>query len=101
MFENEVKKGTENYKFAAEENREKKPDNELYTFCKNIKYIRKKEKLSLSKMAHIMHISTNTLKKIENGEFPKRLGSSVLMNIYRYFGIMPSQQMIPISEDDE
>lgn len=95
MPENKAKQNIENNKDLGKE----QAKNELSVFCKNIKYIRKKEKLSLSKMASIMHISTTTLKKIEKEEFPKRLNASVLMDIYRCFGIKPSQQIVPIWEN--
>ncbi len=65
----------------------KNTDNELYYFTKNIVLLRKKNKLSKTKMAKMLGISTKSLNKLESGIIPPRIGVKVIFNIQDNFGI--------------
>lgn len=65
----------------------KNTDNEIFYFTKNIALIRNKNKLSKTKMAKLLGISTKTLNKLENGVIPPRIGVNVIFNIQDNFGI--------------
>ncbi len=68
--------------------------NEMFDFfCKNVKIIREQNHLSKKEMAKILGIGLKSLSSIENGKIPPRLKAEVLIKIYRYFGILPSEMM--------
>ncbi len=57
-----------------------------------VQKLRKEKHLSQKKMARILGVGVGTVRKIEKGIFPERISCTVLMNIYREFGIKPSDQ---------
>ena len=65
-------------------------DIEIQTMGKNIKKLRKTNKLSQVEMAKKLNIGVKSLSKIEKGILPPRLSTSVLIEIYFHFGIRPS-----------
>ena len=64
---------------------------ELQILCKNIRYLREKHNLSRKEMAGRLHIGVGSLKKMEEGEVPPRMGVEILFHIYRCFGIKPCE----------
>ena len=50
--------------------------------CKNIKYLRRKYKLTQKEMAEICHISVSSLRKIERNELPPRLNTDIFFICY-------------------
>ena len=71
---------------------EETSDNELGSFMRNIAWLRKHHGLSKKKMAELLGIGVETLNKIEQGQFPPRLGVSVMEKLWIHFGIAPSDQ---------
>lgn len=67
--------------------------NELETLSHNIVRLRKKHGLSKKEMASILGIGVKSLSRIENGDFPKRIGVHLIINIWEHFGILPQQQI--------
>lgn len=65
-------------------------------FCGNIKYIRTKYELSQKEMAHRCGISLYTLRKLEQGIIPPKLGVEILYNIFYNFGILPGEMFKPL-----
>lgn len=65
-------------------------------FLDNIMFLRKENGISLKKMAQIMKISVNTLRKIEFGVLPKRLNAEVLLLLSDYFDISIDGLFIPV-----
>ena len=63
----------------------------LCFFCKNVKKIRKKNKLTQKEMAKILGIGIVSLSAIERGRIPPRLKADIVIKIYRNFGILPSE----------
>lgn len=66
-------------------------DIEIGNFLHNITWLRKQHGLSRKRMGSLLGIGTGTLRKIEEGEYPPRLGVGVLLAVYRHFGILPSE----------
>ena len=62
-------------------------EKELNIFCKNIYYLRKKNKYSQKKMAKIMNISTGSLRKVENGIVPRCIYAGTIYRICLHFNI--------------
>ncbi len=71
-------------------------DAEIFMF--NVVWLRKEYGLSKKKMAKILGISAGTLNKIEKGELPPRLSVEIVFNIYNYFGILPKNQFVKLTE---
>lgn len=59
---------------------------EMERFCENVRAIRRREGLSKTAMAKRLHISTQSLTRIENGEIPPRLDCFVILMLCREFG---------------
>lgn len=57
-----------------------------------VQQLRKDRHLSQKEMARILGVGVGTVRKIERGIFPERISCPVLVNIYREFGIKPSEQ---------
>ena len=68
-----------------------KENNEIYVFCQNIKKLRENNNLSKIEMAKIMGLSVMSLRKIENGELPPRIGVNTLFNLCKNFNIKPKK----------
>ena len=64
----------------------------------NIKYLRRKYKLTQKKMAEICHISVSYLRKIERNELPPRLGVKTVFFLTAYFKLLPKQLFYPLFE---
>lgn len=64
-----------------------KSEDQLLTLCQNIRYLRKINGLSKTKMARILGISVRTLTKLEQGIFPPQLGCEVLWRTGSHFRV--------------
>lgn len=64
---------------------------ETKIFCENIKKLRKKNGLSQKEMAQKLDISVKSLSTLEKGAIPSRLSVSIVIKIYKIFGIKPAQ----------
>ena len=73
---------------------------ECLVFVRNIAYLRKKNGLSKRKMANLLGIGVYSITKIEKGIFPQNLNADVIYNIYKEFGIRPSEQFSQIFPQD-
>ena len=73
-------------------------NDEIRILCENIKKLRSICKMSKKEMASTLGISVASLTKLENGILPPRLDCCFLIQIYRNFGITPSQMFLPLSE---
>ena len=62
---------------------------EIGVLCANIKYLREKNGLSEKEMAKELHISEESLRSIENGDFPLNISCGILFTIMHRFGIHP------------
>ena len=62
---------------------------EFQMLCRNIQYLRKKHKLSQKEMAGRLRIGVGSLKKMEDGEIPPRLGVDFLFYVHKHFGVKP------------
>ena len=75
-------------------------EQQIKTLLKNITLIRKQNKLSKKKMAHLLNIGIESLNKIERGELPPRLRIDVLFYIEKHFGIPCKNQFIDIQNSN-
>mgnify|MGYP003292088415 CR=1 FL=1 len=66
-------------------------------FSNNIKWLREQCEFSEEKMAKILGISVDMLKKIECGELPKELNCEILLRIHIVFGIDASRMWEELS----
>lgn len=64
---------------------------ETKIFCENIKKLRKENGLSQKEMAQKLDISVKSLSTLEKGTIPSRLSVSIIIKIYKIFGIKPAQ----------
>ena len=71
-------------------------DEQIKNFCANVKTLRKKYGLSKEEMAKILHIGAKSLTIIESGTLPVRLSANIVIQIYRSFGILPSDIITPL-----
>jgi len=67
-------------------------DLEWTVFANNIAYLRKANGLSKRTMASLLGIGIESLTKIEKGICPERLSAGIIFEVYRIFGISPSDQ---------
>ncbi|MEG1880227.1 MAG: helix-turn-helix transcriptional regulator [Oscillospiraceae bacterium] len=58
---------------------------QLLIFCKNIKNLRKREKLTQREMSDILGIGLKSLEKLEKGLIPARLSIETLFKASIYF----------------
>ena len=65
-------------------------DKEITNLLYNIKWLRKRDKLSKKQMARILGIGMVSMNKIEKGKVPYRLGANVIIAVYQHFGILPT-----------
>ena len=75
--------------------------NELKTICMNIRYLRKKHKYSQKTMAALLHTGVNSIRKMEQGIFPERLGVSFVISVYRVFGVLPQALVGTVLEETD
>ncbi|MBQ7010141.1 MAG: helix-turn-helix transcriptional regulator [Clostridia bacterium] len=66
-------------------------ENEIKTFCNNVKKLREIHKISKQQMAKILGISVRTLTSIENGIIPPRASVDIIFNLCSYFPITPNE----------
>ena len=74
---------------------------ELQIFCKNLKYLRKKYKLSQKEMAKICGVGVLSIRKLENGIIPKHLGAGIFINISKVLRMSPSVLLTYLIECEE
>ena len=76
-------------------------EQELENFRYNVIWLREHHQISETKMARIMRIGINSLRKIEQGEFPKNIGIRMFFCAGKYFGIPPAKllsERLPFDE---
>lgn len=66
-------------------------DNFWKNFVNNIVWLRKHHNLSEERMAEIMEIDVELLKKVEKGNGGDELSVDVVYKIYDFFGIAPNK----------
>ncbi len=64
-------------------------DEEIQMLCRNILYLRKNAAMTQREMAALMGISVSTLRKIEAGQLPPRLGVDAVFALADAFSIPP------------
>lgn len=69
----------------------------LYYFIENVVKLRKHFHLSKAQMAGIMGIGIQSIRKIEQHQFPPRLGMNAVFNLEAYFNIPAHQLFLPIN----
>ena len=74
---------------------QRKRKNDSKIFCENIADLRKKEGLSLVRMASELHISVKSLKTLEAGTMPPMLSAEILFTIQESFGVTPADMFSP------
>ena len=76
-----------------------KTDHSFEYFSENICYLRKANNLSQQQMAQILGIGLASLRTIESGKIPPRLGCDVLFHAARYFRLRPNDLFSPLSKN--
>ena len=76
-------------------------DRELITFCDNVRYLRKRYRLTQTEMAKKLHIGIASLRALERGDFPPRLGVEVIFYIHKHFGVPPKRIFAPLQQMKE
>lgn len=76
-----------------------KSDEQIKSFCRNIKYLRKKHGYSQSEMAKILGIGVNSLRELEREELPPSLSVDVVYAIAKNFGILPKDIFFDLKDD--
>ena len=74
--------------------------NTLEDFCRNVHYLRKKNGLTQKETAKLLHIGVESLRKIEAGELPPRLGVEVLFYAQTAFSVPFSRLLAHIEQED-
>lgn len=69
-------------------------------FCRNVAWLRRTHGLSQKEMAQRLHIGLHSLRKIEQGLMPPRLGAAVLLHIHDVFGILPEEMFSPLYSEE-
>lgn len=72
-------------------------EKEIEIFCKNIKCLRVGRRLSQKEMAKKLGIDVKRLSMIERGFIPQDLDVTILFQIHRIFGVLPSDMFLPFS----
>lgn len=67
-------------------------ESQLRTFAHNITWLRKHFGISKKRMAALLGVSAATIRRLECGEVPPRMGVEVLFRVYKEFGLKPSDQ---------
>ena len=75
-------------------------DKSLENFCHNIARLRSYHKISQRKMAELLGIGCKTLRRLERGEMPERLGCNILVRVYHHFRVPPKDLFTAWPEDD-
>ena len=73
-------------------------EQEIWVFCENIKFLRRKHGLTKTQMAKMLDIGRYSLTKIENSTLPLRLDCAVFYNIYKHFKITPSERFVLLED---
>ena len=68
-----------------------KIDEEIITFCQNIKILRERNGLSKKKMAEILGIGVKSLSNLEQGIMPPKMGTNIIFKISQHFKIKPCE----------
>ncbi len=64
-------------------------DKKVQTLCRNLVHLRKKAAMTQKEMAALMGIGVSTLRKLESGQLPPRLGMDVIFALCDAFSISP------------
>ena len=76
-------------------------DRKLIAFCENVRYLRKQHRLTQKEMAQKLHIGISSLRALERGCFPPRLGVEMVFYIHKQFGVPPKRIFAPLQEMKE
>lgn len=63
---------------------------EIEIFLHNMAWLRRHHGLSLRQMAACLEIGVWSVKKIDRGELPPKLGAGIFQIVWERFGILPS-----------
>ena len=74
------------------------PENQMLTFCENIRTLRSSHGLSKQTMAHVLGIGVKTLNALESDVVPRRLGSSVLIRAAEFFEMSTDALFLPLGK---
>ena len=66
-------------------------DPSIRILCRNIQRLRRRTGLSQKDMAALLQISIYSLRRLENGQLPPRLGINFLFSISRHFKMTPAR----------
>ena len=69
---------------------------EFQNFCRNVFLLRKYAGMSQKELAAILHISVNTLRKLESGTIPQRINIEVIFILASTFHIPPADLFKPL-----
>ena len=69
---------------------------EMWNFCKNIKWLRERNRLSQEEMAVIMGIAPSALRMIEAGRIPQQLSANVIIILAARFSIKACELFSPL-----
>ena len=70
---------------------------EFQNFCRNVFLLRKYAGMSQKDLAAILHISVNTLRKLESGTIPPRMGVDVIFILANTFHVPPAALFEPFT----
>ena len=74
--------------------------NEYQNVCRNIRYLRKANRLSRTAMARKLHITLKTLDLLESGVFPERINIALFFHVNKAFGVTP-KRLLTVSIENE
>ena len=69
---------------------------EMWNFCKNVKWLRERNRLSQEEMAVIMGIAPSALRMIEAGRIPQQLSANVIIILAARFSIKSHELFSPL-----
>ena len=75
---------------------QKRTQQELTDFCKNLGNLRRKNGYSKKKMAELLGISVYHLTKLEKGEIPPMISAGIFFRVQEVFGIPVCRQLFPL-----
>lgn len=70
-------------------------DKDTEIFCRNVAWLRQTHGLSQKEMARRLHIGVGSLRQLEQGRLPPRMGALVFLHIHKAFGLPPAMLFQP------
>ncbi len=71
-------------------------DETVQIICRNIRFLRKNAAMTQRDMAAIMGISVSSLRKLESGHLPPRLGMEAVFSLAEALGLPPALLFHPL-----